>query len=49
MTEPLTQSSEAKEDTEKMMALGRVGTPGEVARAIAFLMHPDQSLITGKL
>jgi 3-oxoacyl-[acyl-carrier protein] reductase len=50
---PLTQGLVASELAEKasvgMHPLGRLGTPGDVARAIAFLLDPAQDWITGQV
>ena len=50
---PLTKGLVASEQAEKaslgMHPLGRLGEPGDVARAIAFLLDPAQSWITGQV
>jgi 3-oxoacyl-[acyl-carrier protein] reductase len=50
---PLTQGLVANELAEKaslaMHPLGRLGEPGDVARAIAWLLDPAQSWITGQV
>jgi len=50
---PLTQGLVAGELAEKasvaMHPLGRLGEPGDIARAIAFLLDPAQSWITGQV
>jgi NAD(P)-dependent dehydrogenase (short-subunit alcohol dehydrogenase family) len=50
---PLTQGLVASELAEKasigMHPLGRLGTPDDVARAIAFLLDPAQDWITGQV
>lgn len=50
---PLTRGLVASEQAEKaslgMHPLGRLGEPGDVARAIAFLLDPAQSWITGQV
>ena len=40
-------SDEIKESATKMIPLGRVGTPQEVANAVAFLASEDAAYITG--
>ena len=32
-----------------MHALGRIGEPADVARAMGFLLHPDNDFITGQI
>jgi 3-oxoacyl-[acyl-carrier protein] reductase len=50
---PLTQGLVASELAEKasigMHPLGRLGTPDDVARAIAFLLDPAQDWVTGQV
>jgi len=47
MTAKLAESSEARDASERMIALGRLGEAHDVARAMEFLLHPDNSYITG--
>ncbi|EIE21368.1 NAD(P)-binding protein [Coccomyxa subellipsoidea C-169] len=47
MTEKLTESDDARDASERMIALGRLGTPGDVGRALEFLLHPNNAYITG--
>jgi len=42
-----TLSEELKQTALKMIPLGRVGTPGDVANAVAFLASEEASYITG--
>lgn len=49
MTEKLTESDDARDASERMIALGRLGTPGDVGRALEFLLHPNNAYITGAL
>ncbi len=46
---PILQSPAARKASEGMHPLGRIGTADEVARAIAFLLDPAQSWITGQV
>lgn len=48
MTRPLWESDQAEETSSRMHALGRLGTPADIASAIAFLLDPDHSWITGQ-
>ena len=47
MTAKLAESEGARDASERMIALGRLGDAHEVARAIEFLLHPDSCYITG--
>lgn len=49
LTAALTQQETARRFSEQMHALGRLGTPGDIARAIAFLLDPENSWITGQV
>lgn len=49
LTTTLTASEPARKASESMHALGRIGEPEEVARAIAFLLDPANSWITGQV
>lgn len=49
LTAALTQNASARKMSESMHALGRLGTPDEVARAIVFLLDPANSWITGQV
>ena len=47
MTAKLAESEGARDASERMIALGRLGGAPDVARAVEFLLHPDSSYITG--
>lgn len=49
LTERITASAGARAASEGMHALGRLGQPGDVARAIAWLLHPDNRWVTGQV
>ena len=49
MTKKLAESEEARDASERMIALGRLGGAHDVARALEFLLHPNSSYITGRL
>lgn len=49
MTEKLLQNESAKKASESMHALGRIGAPDDIARAVAFLVDTDQNWITGQV
>ena len=49
LTEIITQNEMALKGSVAMHALGRIGGPDEIARAIAFFLSPDQSWITGQV
>lgn len=46
---PLTAAFTGNEITRKFSEAGRLGTPEDVARAIVFLLDPDNSWITGQV
>ena len=48
-TKRFTQNDAARSTSEKMHALGRIGEPADVARAMSFLLHPDNNFITGQI
>jgi NAD(P)-dependent dehydrogenase (short-subunit alcohol dehydrogenase family) len=48
LTARITGSAAAEQSSVAMHALGRLGDPGDVARAIAFLLDPANSWITGQ-
>ena len=39
----------AREMSEQMHPLGRIGTPSDIASALAWLIHPDNDWITGQI
>lgn len=49
LTRGLTESAQARSVSEAMHALGRLGRPEDVARAIAFLLDPANDWITGQV
>jgi len=49
MTERITKSKPATDASTAMHALGRLGEPADVARLIAWLLHPAQTWITGQV
>lgn len=48
MTTKLWETDEAAAMSSQMHALGRLGEPGDIARAIAFLLDPANNWITGQ-
>jgi NAD(P)-dependent dehydrogenase (short-subunit alcohol dehydrogenase family) len=48
LSHKITSNEVARKASEGMHALGRIGQPDEVARAIHFLLQPEQSWITGQ-
>lgn len=49
MTKALTANDASRKVSEGMHALGRLGTPDQIARAIAFLLAPENDWITGQV
>tara|TARA_B100001250_G_C19806366_1_gene793499 strand:+ start:2411 stop:3163 length:753 start_codon:yes stop_codon:yes gene_type:complete len=49
LTEMITKNEMALKGSVSMHALGRIGDPYDIARAIAFFLSPDQSWITGQV
>ena len=49
LTSRITQSDAALKASQGMHALGRIGTPEDVASAMAFLVDPANSWITGQV
>lgn len=48
MTERLWKSDKAREVSEKMHPIGRIGEPEDIARMLAFLVDPANDWITGQ-
>jgi NAD(P)-dependent dehydrogenase (short-subunit alcohol dehydrogenase family) len=49
LTERLTSSEPALKASTAMHALGRIGEPSDIASAIAWLLDPKQSWVTGQV
>ena len=49
LAQPLTANESARRLSEAMHALGRLGQPADIARAIVFLLDPANSWITGQV
>lgn len=49
LTADLTRSEPSRSASEAMHALGRLGTPADVARAVVFLLDPANDWITGQV
>jgi 3-oxoacyl-[acyl-carrier protein] reductase len=49
MTQRLWEDPQIAQASVQMHALGRLGEPGDIARAIAFLVDPANSWITGQV
>ncbi len=49
LSEHLTQNQASEKASLAMHPLGRLGEPGDVARAIAWLLDPEQSWVTGQV
>lgn len=49
LTAGLTASETSRHVSEAMHPLGRLGEPGDVARAVAFLLDPQNAWITGQV
>jgi len=48
LAKSITGNEQAKKASQAMHAMGRLGEPGDVARAIVWLLDPDQSWLTGQ-
>lgn len=48
MSQPIVQNEPSLKASENMHALGRIGEPNEVASALAWLLDPEQSWVTGQ-
>jgi 3-oxoacyl-[acyl-carrier protein] reductase len=49
LTVSITGNETSRKFSEAMHALGRLGKPEDVARAIVFLLDPNNSWITGQV
>ncbi len=48
LSAPLLQTEAARQFSEALHPLGRIGQPEEIAAAMAFLLRPESSWITGQ-
>ena len=48
LTDRITSNEKARATSTSMHALGRLGKPDDVARAIVWLLDPEQSWVTGQ-
>jgi len=48
LSEPLLASEKARSASVSLHPLGRLGTPDDIASAVCWLLHPDQSWVTGQ-
>ena len=49
LTQRITENAKARESSEAMHALGRLGTPADVAEAIRWLLSPGTTWVTGQV
>ena len=49
MSASLQQKEDVYSDLNKIQPLGRIGKPGEIANAVAFLLSDENSFMTGSL
>ncbi|MDX2164706.1 MAG: SDR family oxidoreductase [Gammaproteobacteria bacterium] len=49
LTTSLTNNNFSRKASESMHALGRIGTPSDIASAICFFLNPENSWITGQI
>ena len=49
MSKPILSSDAGRKQSEKMHALGRVGTPDDVAPAVSWLLDPATDWVTGQI
>jgi NAD(P)-dependent dehydrogenase (short-subunit alcohol dehydrogenase family) len=49
LSEPITKNPASEKASMGMHALGRLGEPEDVARALAWLLSPEQSWVTGQV
>ena len=49
LTRKIWENQRAAATSQAMHAIGRLGEPYEVARVVAFLLHPDNSWMTGEV
>jgi len=49
MSKPILSSEAGRKQSEKMHALGRVGTPDDVAPAVSWLLNPATDWVTGQI
>ena len=49
LSAPLLQTEAVRQFSESLHPMGRIGQPAEIAAAMAFLLRPESSWITGQV
>lgn len=49
LSQPITKASAARKISENLHPMGRLGAPDDIARAICWLLDPEQAWVTGQV